>query len=71
MTNCYVWFPIPDSQIEELLAALQLEKQKSKGLQENVNQKDTELLATEERYRKCIDKAKEVIKTLDPRTTGM
>lgn len=57
-------------QIDELTAALQVEKQKTKNLQENLNQKDGELLATEEKYKKCIDKAKEVIKTLDPRMTG-
>lgn len=52
------------------MATIQLEKQKTKVLQENLGQKEGELLATEEKYRKCIDKAKEVIKTLDPRMTG-
>ncbi|XP_077292324.1 hook microtubule tethering protein isoform X2 [Arctopsyche grandis] len=58
-------------QIDELMAAIQLEKQKTKVLQENLGQKEGELLATEEKYRKCIDKAKEVIKTLDPRQQSL
>lgn len=56
--------------LEEALLAIQEQKQKVNSLQESLSQKDAEILAIEEKYKKCIEKAKEVIKTLDPRTTG-
>lgn len=36
-------------------------------LEAAVASRDSELLAAETRYRKCVEKAKEVIKTLDPK----
>ncbi len=36
-------------------------------LQDNVHKKEVEMQAMEERYKKYIEKAKSVIKTLDPK----
>ncbi|XP_072941236.1 protein hook [Epargyreus clarus] len=57
-------------QVEELQATLAEERQRASKLQEALSAREAELLATEDKYRKCVEKAKEVIKTLDPRTTG-
>ncbi|XP_037303195.1 protein hook-like [Manduca sexta] len=57
-------------QVEELSAALAEERRRAAKLQEALSARDAELLATEDKYKKCVEKAKEVIKTLDPRTTG-
>ncbi|XP_045445937.1 protein hook [Melitaea cinxia] len=57
-------------QVEELQAALAEERRRASKLQEALSAREAELLATEDKYKKCVEKAKEVIKTLDPRTTG-
>ncbi|XP_034837244.1 protein hook-like [Maniola hyperantus] len=57
-------------QVEELQAALAEERRRASKLQETLSAREAELLATEDKYKKCVEKAKEVIKTLDPRTTG-
>ncbi|GBP39969.1 Protein hook [Eumeta japonica] len=57
-------------QVEELQTALAEERRRAAKLQEALAARDAELLATEDKYKKCVEKAKEVIKTLDPRTTG-
>lgn len=57
-------------QVEELQAALAEEKRLVAKMQEALAAREAEVLATEDKYKKCVEKAKEVIKTLDPRTTG-
>ncbi|CAH2102326.1 unnamed protein product [Euphydryas editha] len=57
-------------QVEELQAALAEERRRASKLQEALSAREADLLATEDKYKKCVEKAKEVIKTLDPRTTG-
>ncbi|RVE48140.1 hypothetical protein evm_007200 [Chilo suppressalis] len=57
-------------QVEELTAALSEERRRTSKLQETLSARETELLATEDKYKKCVEKAKEVIKSLDPRATG-
>ncbi|XP_050353902.1 protein hook [Nymphalis io] len=57
-------------QVEELQATLAEERRRASKLQEALSAREAELLATEDKYKKCVEKAKEVIKTLDPRTTG-
>ncbi|XP_049875363.1 protein hook [Pectinophora gossypiella] len=57
-------------QVEELQASLAEERRRVSKLQETLSAREAELLATEDKYKKCVEKAKEVIKTLDPRTTG-
>ncbi|KAJ0182408.1 hypothetical protein K1T71_001777 [Dendrolimus kikuchii] len=57
-------------QVEELQATLAEERRRSAKLQESLSAREAELLATEDKYKRCVEKAKEVIKTLDPRTTG-
>ncbi|KAG7310526.1 hypothetical protein JYU34_003312 [Plutella xylostella] len=56
-------------QVEELQAALAEEKRLVAKMQEALAAREAEVLATEDKYKKCVEKAKEVIKTLDPRTT--
>lgn len=41
--------------------------EKTKGAQETLNRKDNEMQAMEERYKRYIEKAKMVLKTLDPK----
>lgn len=57
-------------QVEELQAALAEERRRITKLQEAVAARDAELLATEDKYKKCLEKAKDVIKSLDPRASG-
>ncbi|XP_045527976.1 protein hook isoform X2 [Pieris brassicae] len=57
-------------QLEELQAALAEERRRAGKLQEAVAAREAELLATEDKYKKCVEKAKEVVRTLNPRTTG-
>ncbi|CAH0766419.1 unnamed protein product [Diatraea saccharalis] len=57
-------------QVEELQAALSEERRRTSKLQETLSTREAELLATEDKYKKCVEKAKEVIKSLDPRATG-
>ncbi|XP_047026986.1 protein hook isoform X2 [Helicoverpa zea] len=57
-------------QVEELQAALAEERRRATKLQEAIAAKDAELLATEDKYKKCLEKAKEVIKSLDPRASA-
>jgi protein HOOK3 len=59
------------AQLEEIKTALQMEKKNSQTLQENLSRKEAELLATEDKYKKSVDKAKEVIRMLDPRAIGI
>ena len=42
-------------------------EQKAETLQETLGRKEAELQALEERYKKYIEKAKSVIKSLDPK----
>ncbi|XP_028158802.1 protein hook-like [Ostrinia furnacalis] len=58
-------------QVEELQAALSEERRRSSKLQEALAAREAELLATEDKYKKCVEKAKEVIKSLDPRATAL
>ncbi|KPJ08685.1 Protein hook [Papilio machaon] len=55
-------------QVEELQGALGEERRRAAKLQEALAARDADLLALEDKYKKCVDKAKEVIKSLDPRT---
>ncbi|XP_059051080.1 protein hook [Achroia grisella] len=57
-------------QVEELQAALAEERRRASKLQETLATREAELLTNEDKYKKCVEKAKEVIKSLDPRTTG-
>lgn len=34
---------------------------------ETIRRKDQELIASSDRYKKCVEKAKDVIKTMDPK----
>lgn len=53
--------------IESLESQIEVSVQKNHELQELLNKKDEEMRAMEERYRKYLEKAKNVIKTLDPK----
>ncbi|PNF37389.1 Hook-like protein 3 [Cryptotermes secundus] len=55
------------SQLEEREVSIAEHKQKIAALEETLRRKDAEFQALEERYRKYIEKAKSVIKTLDPK----
>uniref|UniRef100_A0A6V7K1W2 Protein hook n=1 Tax=Bracon brevicornis TaxID=1563983 RepID=A0A6V7K1W2_9HYME len=57
-------------QCEEKDAALEMLKQKVNVLQENLTRKEDENAALEERYKKYIEKAKSVIRTLDPKLSN-
>ncbi|KAL4716957.1 hypothetical protein ACJJTC_012768, partial [Scirpophaga incertulas] len=57
-------------QVEELQAGLSEERRRTGKLQEALATREAELLALEDKYKKCVEKAKEVIKSLDPRATG-
>ncbi|KAJ8735629.1 hypothetical protein PYW07_007249 [Mythimna separata] len=57
-------------QVEELQAALAEERRRATKLQEAIAARDAELLATEDKYKKCLEKAKDVIKSLDPRASA-
>ncbi|XP_058793882.1 protein Hook homolog 3-like [Phymastichus coffea] len=52
---------------EERESSLQMQKQKAVSLQENLSRKETELASLEDRYKKYVEKAKSVIKMLDPK----
>lgn len=54
---------------EELELKLTEANKKIDSLQEHLNKKDLEMVGMEERYKKYIEKAKSVIKTLDPKQT--
>ncbi|CAK1540158.1 unnamed protein product [Leptosia nina] len=57
-------------QVEELQAALAEERRRVGKLQEAIAAREAELVATEDKYKKCVEKAKEVVRTLNPRTTA-
>ncbi|XP_012540735.1 protein Hook homolog 3 [Monomorium pharaonis] len=57
-------------QLEERESALQAQKQKAFTLQEKLTRKEYENAALEERYKKYIEKAKSVIKSLDPKQSN-
>lgn len=57
-------------QVEELQAALAEERRRCSKLQEALSARDHDLLATEDKYKKCLEKAKDVIKSLDPRASA-
>ncbi|XP_026731492.1 protein hook isoform X2 [Trichoplusia ni] len=57
-------------QVEELQAALAEERRRATKFQEALAARDAELLATEDKYKKCLEKAKDVIKSLDPRASA-
>lgn len=63
-------FNYPALQVEELQAALAEERRRATKLQEALAARDADLLATEDKYKKCLEKAKDVIKSLDPRASG-
>lgn len=54
-------------QLEERESSLQAQKQKTFTIQEKLTRKEYENAALEERYKKYIEKAKSVIKSLDPK----
>lgn len=54
-------------QVEEKENSLQAQKQKAFGLQEKLTRREDENAALEERYKKYVEKAKSVIKSLDPK----
>ncbi|CAK9806253.1 Protein Hook homolog 3 [Anthophora quadrimaculata] len=54
-------------QVEERENALQAQKQKAFALQEKLTRREYDNAALEERYRKYVEKAKNVIKSLDPK----
>lgn len=56
-----------DSQLEERKASMEEYKQKAEALQETLGRKEAEFQALEERYKRYIEKAKSVIKSLDPK----
>ena len=58
------------AQLEEREAAMQAQKQKTFSLQESLTRKEEDNTALEERYKKYIEKAKSVIKSLDPKQTN-
>lgn len=53
--------------IESLESQIEVSVAKNQQLQETINRKDEEMRAMEERYRRYLEKAKNVIKTLDPK----
>ncbi|XP_015904868.1 protein Hook homolog 3 isoform X2 [Parasteatoda tepidariorum] len=53
--------------IESLESQVEASVRKNQQLQDILNHKDEEIRAMEERYRKYLEKAKNVIKTLDPK----
>lgn len=57
-------------QLEERESALQAQKQKAFAIQEKLTRKEYENAALEERYKKYIEKAKSVIKSLDPKQSN-
>lgn len=57
-------------QLEERESALQAQKQKLFSVQEKLTRKEFENAALEERYKKYIEKAKSVIKSLDPKQSS-
>lgn len=57
-------------QLEERESALQTQKQKFFALQEKLTRKEYENAALDERYKKYIEKAKSVIKSLDPKQSN-
>lgn len=57
-------------QLEERESALQTQKQKVFTLQEKLTRKEYENAALDERYKKYIEKAKSVIKSLDPKQSN-
>lgn len=52
---------------EERESSLQSQKQKVLSLQEGLSRKECELASLEERYKRYVEKAKSVIKMLDPK----
>lgn len=54
-------------QVEERESALQAQKQKAFALQEKLTRREYDNAAHEERYKKYVEKAKSVIKSLDPK----
>ncbi|KAK9308152.1 hypothetical protein QLX08_001657 [Tetragonisca angustula] len=54
-------------QVEERENALQTQKQKVFALQEKLTRREYDNAALEERYKKYVEKAKSVIKSLDPK----
>lgn len=56
--------------LEERESNLQSQKQKAFTLQEKLTRKEYENAALEERYKKYIEKAKSVIKSLDPKQSN-
>ncbi|XP_015599501.1 protein Hook homolog 3 [Cephus cinctus] len=57
--------------LEEKDVALQTQKQKACALQESITRKEYENTELEERYKKYIEKAKNVIKSLDPKQNSL
>ncbi|KAL6432248.1 hypothetical protein ACFW04_006719 [Cataglyphis niger] len=57
-------------QLEERESALQAQKQKIFAVQEKLTRKEYENAALEERYKKYVEKAKSVIKSMDPKQSN-
>ncbi|GIY82918.1 protein Hook homolog 3 [Caerostris darwini] len=53
--------------IESLESQIEASVNRNQELEETLNRKDEEMRAMEERYRRYLEKAKNVIKTLDPK----
>ncbi|XP_026467106.1 protein hook-like [Ctenocephalides felis] len=53
--------------LEESFSQIVAYRQKITTLQETLSQKDAEISAADEKYRRCIEKAKQVIRSIDPK----
>lgn len=58
------------SQVEERDSLVQTHKQKVFTLQENLNRREYEIAALEERYKRYVEKSKSVIKSLEPKQSN-
>ena len=58
------------SQIDEAQSQMAQLQAKVANLESALVAKEQELMAADTRYKKCVEKAKEVIKTLDPRAVN-
>lgn len=68
-TNLYFFHKrlISGQRSEDSISQINSYRQKISSLQDALAQKDAEIVGSEEKYRRCIEKAKEVIRSMDPR----
>lgn len=65
---CLNWFPFHVAlQLEEAVTQSSTMQCKVTQLETNLAAREQEILAYDAKYRKCVEKAKEVIKSIDPR----